>query len=51
MMKSGKTFRPDDIPLEVWTYLEEVAVKFLNGLFNKILDSEKMPEECKRSVL
>ena len=50
-MKSGKALGPDDIPVEVWKCLGEVAVEFLTGLFNRILDGEKMPEEWRRSVL
>ncbi|KAK3543987.1 hypothetical protein QTP70_032746, partial [Hemibagrus guttatus] len=50
-MKSGKAVGPDDIPVEVWKYLGEAAVEFLTSLFNRVLESEKMPEEWKRSVL
>ena len=50
-MKSGKAVGPDDIPVEVWKCLGEVAVEFLTSLFNKILESERMPEEWRRSVL
>lgn len=50
-MKSGKALGPDGIPVEAWKCLGEVAVQFLTGLFNRILDSEKMPEEWRRSVL
>ena len=50
-MKSGKALGPDDIPVEVWKCLGEAAVEFLTRLFNRILDSEKMPEEWRRSVL
>ncbi|WP_139267336.1 hypothetical protein, partial [Escherichia coli] len=50
-MKSGKAVGPDDIPVEVWKCLGEVAVEFLTGLLNKILESERMPEEWRRSVL
>ena len=50
-MKRGKALGPDDIPVEVWKCLGEVAVEFLTGLFNRILDGEKMPEEWRRSVL
>ncbi|XP_051806753.1 uncharacterized protein LOC127534762 [Acanthochromis polyacanthus] len=50
-MKSGKALGPDDIPVEVWKCLGEIAVEFLTGLFNRILDSEKMSEEWRRSVL
>ncbi|KAK3536884.1 hypothetical protein QTP86_027008, partial [Hemibagrus guttatus] len=42
---------PDDIPVEVWKCLGEAAVEFLTSLFNRVLESEKMPEEWHRSVL
>ncbi|KAK3546787.1 hypothetical protein QTP86_001620 [Hemibagrus guttatus] len=50
-MKSGKAVGPDDIPVEVWKCLGEAAVEFLSSLFNRVLESEKMPEEWRRSVL
>ncbi|KAK3574719.1 hypothetical protein QTP86_015389 [Hemibagrus guttatus] len=50
-MKSGKAFGPDDIPVEVWKCLGEAAVEFLASLFNRVLESERMPEEWRRSVL
>ncbi|MCJ8738183.1 hypothetical protein PDJAM_G00032490 [Pangasius djambal] len=50
-MKSGKAVGPDDIPVEVWKCLGEAAVGFLTSLFNRVLESEKMPEEWRRSVL
>uniref|UniRef100_A0A3B3I9A4 ribonuclease H n=1 Tax=Oryzias latipes TaxID=8090 RepID=A0A3B3I9A4_ORYLA len=50
-MKSGKAVGPDDVPVEVWKCLGETAVEFLTRLFNRILESEKMPEEWRRSVL
>ncbi|KAK3574678.1 hypothetical protein QTP86_012451 [Hemibagrus guttatus] len=50
-MKSGKAVGPDDIPVEVWKCLGEAAVEFLTSLFNRVLESEKMPEEWRRSVL
>ena len=43
-LKSGKAVVPDDIPVEVWKCLGEVAVDFLIWLFNRILETEKMPE-------
>uniref|UniRef100_A0A096MBE1 Uncharacterized protein n=1 Tax=Poecilia formosa TaxID=48698 RepID=A0A096MBE1_POEFO len=46
-MKSGKAVGPDD----VWKCLGEPAVEFLTRLFNEILESERMPEEWRRSVL
>ncbi|KAK3543129.1 hypothetical protein QTP70_011665 [Hemibagrus guttatus] len=42
---------PDDIPVEVWKCLGEAAVEFLTSLFNRVLESERMPEEWRRSVL
>ncbi|KAK3533407.1 hypothetical protein QTP70_019486, partial [Hemibagrus guttatus] len=50
-MKSGKAVGPDDIPVEVWKCLGEAAVEFLASLFNRDLESERMPEEWRRSVL
>ncbi|KAK3509791.1 hypothetical protein QTP70_011160 [Hemibagrus guttatus] len=50
-MKSGKAVGPDDIPAEVWKCLGEAAVEFLTSLFNRVLESERMPEEWRRSVL
>ncbi|KAK3537433.1 hypothetical protein QTP70_009980 [Hemibagrus guttatus] len=50
-MKSGKAVGPDDIPVEVWKCLGEAAVEFLANLFNRVLESERMPEEWRRSAL
>ncbi|KAK3571395.1 hypothetical protein QTP86_010707 [Hemibagrus guttatus] len=50
-MKSGKAVGPDDIPVEVWKCLGEAAVEFLANLCNRVLESERMPEEWRRSVL
>ncbi|KAK3549961.1 hypothetical protein QTP86_016841, partial [Hemibagrus guttatus] len=50
-MKSGKGVGPDDILVEVWKCLGEAAVEFLASLFNRVLESERMPEEWRRSVL
>ncbi|KAK3559987.1 hypothetical protein QTP86_033672, partial [Hemibagrus guttatus] len=50
-MKSGKAVGPDDILVEVWKCLGEAAVEFLTSLFNRVLESENMPEEWRRSVL
>ena len=49
-MKSGKAVGPDNIPVEEWKCLD-VAVEFLTRTFNKILESERMSEEWRRSVL
>ncbi|KAK3551899.1 hypothetical protein QTP70_031557 [Hemibagrus guttatus] len=50
-MKSGKAVGPDDLLVEVWKCLGEAAVEFLASLFNRVLESERMPEEWRRSVL
>ncbi|KAK3575213.1 hypothetical protein QTP86_021994 [Hemibagrus guttatus] len=50
-MKSGKAVGPDDIPVKVWKCLGEAALEFLASLFNRVLESERMPEEWRRSVL
>ncbi|KAF7710733.1 hypothetical protein HF521_009605, partial [Silurus meridionalis] len=50
-MKNGKSVGPDDIPVEAWRCLGEMAVEFLTRLFNRILEGERMPEEWRRSVL
>ncbi|KAK3516882.1 hypothetical protein QTP70_028199, partial [Hemibagrus guttatus] len=50
-MKSVKAVGPDDIPVEVWKCVGEAAVEFLTSLFNGVLESERMPEEWRRSVL
>ncbi|KAK3545749.1 hypothetical protein QTP70_011317 [Hemibagrus guttatus] len=49
-MKSGKAVGPDDIPVEVWKCLGEAAVEFLASLFNRVLESERMPEVWERVV-
>ncbi|KAK3543455.1 hypothetical protein QTP70_020933, partial [Hemibagrus guttatus] len=49
-MKSGKAVGPDDIPVEIWKCLGEAAVEFLASLFNRVLESEKMPEEWRRNL-
>ncbi|KAK3556309.1 hypothetical protein QTP70_007129 [Hemibagrus guttatus] len=49
-MKSGKAVGPDDIPVEVWKCLGEAAVEFLTTLFNRVLESDRMPEEWRRNL-
>ncbi|KAK3559109.1 hypothetical protein QTP86_004106 [Hemibagrus guttatus] len=49
-MKSGKAVGPDDIPVEVWKCLGEAAVEFLANLFNRVLESERMPEAWRRNL-
>ena len=49
-MKKGKAVGPDELPIEVWKCMGEMGIKFLTRLFNRLLVSEQMPEEC-RSML
>jgi hypothetical protein len=44
-MKIGKALNPDDITIEVWRYLGDVAIMWLTKLFNIIFRSNKMPDE------
>ena len=46
-MKNGKAVGPDDIPVEVWKCLGESLTK----LYNRTMESERMPEEWRDSVL
>ena len=39
------TVGPDDILVEVWKCLGQVAVEFLTRTFKKMLESEGIPEE------
>ena len=50
-MKNGKAVGPDDIPVEVWKCLGESALKFRTKLYNRTMESERMPEEWRDSVL
>ena len=45
-----KNVRPDELPAEVWKCMEEMEIKFLTRLFNRLLVCKQMPEEW-RSVL
>ena len=50
-MKGGKALGPDDVPIEVWRSLGDVAIVWLTKLFNHIFRSNKMPEEWRKSIL
>ena len=50
-MKGGKTMGPDGIPIKVWRYLGDIAIVWLTKMFNNIFQSNKMPEEWRRSIL
>ena len=44
-MKTGKAVGPDDIPVEAWKCLGELAIDFLTRLSNKILEDKRMLDE------
>ena len=50
-MKKGKAVGPDELPVEVWKCMAEMGIKFLTGLFNRLLMGKRKPEERRRSVL
>jgi Reverse transcriptase (RNA-dependent DNA polymerase) len=50
-MKSGKALGPNDIPIEVWRCLGDIAIVRLTKLFNIIFRFNKMPDELRRSIL
>ena len=50
-MKKGKAVGPDELPVEIWKCMEEMGIKFLTRLFNRLLVAKRMPEEWKKSVL
>jgi hypothetical protein len=51
MMKIDKASGPDDISIEVWRCLRDVAIVWLTNLFNFIFRSNKIPDEWRRSIL
>ena len=50
-MKNGKTVGPDDIPVEVWKCIGNSAREFLTNLYDRTMESERMPDEWRDSVL
>ena len=50
-MKNGKAVGPDDIPVKVCECLGEIALKLLTKLYNITMESERMPDEWRDSVL
>ena len=51
MKRIGKAVGPDDIPVEVWKCLGETALEFLTKLYNRTMESKRMPEEWRDSIL
>ena len=49
-VKNGKAVCPDDIPVEVWKCLGEIALEFPTKLYNRTIESERMPEEWRDNV-
>ena len=50
-MKRGKAVGPDDIPAEAWKCLGAIGTDVLTDMFNKIIETEKMPDEWRKSTL
>jgi hypothetical protein len=50
-MKEGKLMGPNEIPIEVWRTIGDVAIVWLTSLFNLIFRSNKMLDEWRRSIL
>ena len=50
-MKKGKAVGPDDILVEAWRALEGKGVTWLTEILYRIMASEKMPDEWRRSTL
>ncbi len=50
-MKVGKACGPDGILIEVWKCLGDMGVAWLTKLFNKIINSKKIPDEWRKSFL
>jgi hypothetical protein len=50
-MKGGKAMGPDEILIEVWRSLGDVAIVWLSKLFNLIFRSSKMLDEWRRNIL
>jgi hypothetical protein len=50
-MKTNKALGLDDISIEVWRCLGDIAIVWLTKLFNIIFQSNKMSDEWRRSIL
>jgi Reverse transcriptase (RNA-dependent DNA polymerase) len=50
-IKIGKALGPDDIPIEVWSCLGDIAIVWLTKLFYTIFQSNKMLDEWRKSIL
>ena len=50
-MKTGKAVGPQDMPVEVWKCQGEIALEFITILYNRTMESERMPVEWRDSIL
>ena len=50
-MKHGKAVGPDNIPIEVFSVLEDIGIDFLTKLLNSLYDTGKIPKDLAKSVL
>ena len=50
-MKEGRALGQDNIPIEAWLSLGDLAIGYLTALFNNLLTGEKMPNEWRKSTL
>jgi hypothetical protein len=51
MIKTYKVLGSDDIPIDVWRCLGDVAIVWLTKLFNIFFWSNKMPDERRKKIL
>lgn len=51
LMKGGKAVGPDEIPTELWKVCNDSGIHFLEVLFNKILNGDRMPNAFRESFL
>ncbi|KAL5543347.1 hypothetical protein UlMin_007131 [Ulmus minor] len=50
-MKSRKAVGPNGIPIEAWKCLRKVGIEWLARLFNRILDTRKMPNSWRHNIV
>ena len=50
-MKKGEAVGLDELPVGVWKCMEEMGIKFLTRLFNRLLVDKRMLEEWRRVCL
>ena len=50
-MKRGKAVGPNNIPVEAWRVLEWLGVEILIDMFEKIMETEKLPDEWSSTLI